>query len=476
MGRLLRCCCLLVALSAAPPTPAPAAPTAPPGYYVVPWATGVSAPTSITWGPDGWLYVTRFGGQVLALRDGDGNGQSDSTIVFTSGLVWPLGLAHHGGSVFVGSVGTLTKFTDTNGDHVADNAVVLTDDLPWGRHWTTDIAVGPDNLLYVGVGSETNRDMNVNPWASSVLRFHPVNGFVDRWATGFRNPYGLAFHADGSLFGTDNGAGADSLWNCDEAEDELNWIRPNGNYGFPACIGSGSCADVSEYCAPPPCGAGDCQQFGGCDGSMTAPTLILPPHSSSDGICFGRGFKGFDGNDLFIAQFGQFESVPDCFTAFGHKVVRTRLTKTGVVWHATAPVDFLTNIGQPLDVSVGPDSALYVAEYGAGTIWRVFRTTPGVGVPDEAPPPPVAMHFRLSPNPAAGPVHLEWTTPPTAPVTVFVADIGGRRVRELGSFAPDADIAWDRTDDRGRRVAPGLYLVSATGAHATAAARVMVVE
>ncbi|HEX7879819.1 MAG TPA: PQQ-dependent sugar dehydrogenase, partial [Candidatus Eisenbacteria bacterium] len=358
-------------------------------------------------------------------------------------------------------------------------SLVMSDDIPWGKHWTTDIAVGPDGLLYVGVGSETNRGVNSNPWASSVLRFHPVNGFVDRYATGFRNPYGLAFHTDGSLFGTDNGAGPDSLWNCDEAEDELNWIRPNGNYGFPACIASGSCGDVSASCTPPPCGAGDCQQFGGCDGSMTAPTLVLNPHSSSDGLCFGKGFKGFTGNDLFIAQFGQQESLPGCFTDFGHKVVRTRLTKSGVVWTAGPPQDFLTNIGRPLDVAVGPDSALYVADFAIGTIWRVFHTSTGVGVPDDdrlegkAPP---AMSFRMTPNPAPGAVRLEWSHRPTGAVNVFVSDISGRLVRDLGSFAPGVTIAWDGQDATGRRAAPGLYLVTASSGDVTAAGRVILVE
>ena len=75
---------------------------------------------------------------------------------------------------------------------------------------------------------------------------------------------------------------------------------------------------------------------------MTPPTLRLVPHSSSDGLCFGTGFTGFDGNDLFIAQFGQQESVGDCYGNFSHKNVRTRLSKTGVTWTAGPVTDFVT--------------------------------------------------------------------------------------------------------------------------------------
>ncbi|MDZ4803504.1 MAG: PQQ-dependent sugar dehydrogenase [Candidatus Eisenbacteria bacterium] len=467
---------LILVLTMVASSPAPAVPVAAPGYYVVPWATGIQHPTSIQWGPDGWLWVTRFEGQVLAMRDLDGVGGADTTVVFSSGLIWPLGLTHHQGSVFVTSVGTVTRYTDWNGDRVADTLVVLTDDIPWGKHWTTDIVVGPDNLLYVGVGSDSNRGLNTHPWASSVLRFHPTTGFVDVFATGFRNPYGLAFHAEGSLFGTDNGAAPDSAWNCDEAVDELNWIRPAGNFGFPWCHGDGDCADVSAQCTPAPCGAGDCQQLGGCDLSMTSPLLRLDPHGSSDGLCFGSGFTGFDGNDLFIAQFGQQESVEECFTNFGHKIVRTRLSKTGVTWNAGPVTDFVTGIARPLDVTVGPDGSLYICDFATSTIWRVFRTG-GVDVPDsERPPAAASMAFALSPNPASGFVRLVWTRAPEGPVSVTILDVGGRVVTTLGTFGPEESIRWDRLDAGGRRAAPGLYFVRARAGGVTASARVILVD
>lgn len=457
-------------------SPARGLPVAAPGYYVVPWATGIVHPTSIRWGPDGWLWVTRFEGQVLAMKDLDSAGGADTTVTFASGLIWPLGLTHHQGSVFVTSVGTITKFVDGNGDHVADSVTVITDDIPWGKHWTTEIVVGPDDLLYVGVGSNSNRGLNTNPWSSTILRFHPTNGFVDIFATGLRNPYGLAFHAGGSLFGTENGAGPDSAWNCDEAVDELNWIRPAGNYGFPYCHGDGDCADVSATCTPAPCGAGDCQQLGGCDLSMTPPTLKLDPHSSSNGLCFGAGFTGFDGNDLFIAQFGQQESVEECYSNFGHKIVRSRLSKNGVNWNAGPATDFVTGLARPLDVTVGPDGSLYVCDFVTSTIWRVVRTA-GVAVPEvERPNRTTPMAFALSPNPASSTVRLTWTEAPEGPVSVTILDVGGRLVADLGTFGPTDAIQWDRADAVGRRVAPGLYFVRARAGGTSASSRVILID
>jgi glucose/arabinose dehydrogenase len=64
-------------------------------------------------------------------------------------------------------------------------------------------------------------------------------------------------------------------------------------------------------------------------------------------------------------------------------VVRTQADQDRRDLDRRGAAGFLTNIGRPLDVAVGPDSALYVADFGTGTIWRVFHTSTEVGVPDE---------------------------------------------------------------------------------------------
>jgi glucose/arabinose dehydrogenase len=473
---------LTVLLAAAPPVAAQI--VTPPGYYALTWATGVPQPTSMTWGPDGWLYVTHLGGQVTAHRDQDGNGQADTTVVFSSGLVWPLGLCHFDGHVYVTSLTTLTRYTDLNGDRVADITTTLVDTIPSGRHWTTAVIPGPDSLLYVGVGSQRNLDVNSRPWASTVLRFEPDGTFVDIFAEGFRNPYDLVFHADGSLFGSENGAAPNAMvWNCDEAPDELNWIRPGRHYGFPYCHGVGDCADVSAECDPPPCGAGECQWMTGCDSTHTAPLVLLDPHSSSNGLVFGNGFTGYDGNDLFIAQFGQSEFPDSCFTSFGHKIVRVRLEKSDDDWTPALIEDFATGLNRPLDLAVGPDSALYVCDYALGSIIRIFKTQPG-GV-EEGPTGdgdpgvlPAALRLQAAPNPARRSVRFQFdgAAEPLRPARLLVFDAAGRRVADLGTLAAGAVREWNLEDAAGRRLAPGLYFVRAESAGRVATARLVVSE
>jgi hypothetical protein len=76
--------------------------------------------------------------------------------------------------------------------------------------------------------------------------------------------------------------------------------------------------------------------------------------------------------------------------------------------------------------------------------------------------------FRApDPNPARGPIHLRFFLPPTmggGHYEVDVFDVRGRQVRRLdaGGFGLESEertLDWDLTDDTGRRVSSGVYLI-----------------
>jgi len=86
----------------------------------------------------------------------------------------------------------------------------------------------------------------------------------------------------------------------------------------------------------------------------------------------------------------------------------------------------------------------------------------------DAPPPPLvssALSLRAPwPNPSRGPVSLALSLAHEADVDMVVMDAAGRRVRRLVSGAIAAGehaLSWDLTDERGRRVAAGVYFVRA---------------
>lgn len=78
-------------------------------------------------------------------------------------------------------------------------------------------------------------------------------------------------------------------------------------------------------------------------------------------------------------------------------------------------------------------------------------------------PRPVAGALSLTPNPSRGDVALRWSDAAAGvPVRLEVFSIDGRRVRSL-VFEGSSAVIWDRRDDRGALVRPGMYVVRAPG-------------
>lgn len=116
---------------------------------------------------------------------------------------------------------------------------VILDGLPSARnHNGGRIAFGPDNLLYVTVGDAGDPDsaQDLAALSGKILRLTADGGVPDGnpfpgspvYSYGHRNPQGLAWTSDGTLFATEFGQ---NTW------DELNVIEPGANYGWPEAEG-----------------------------------------------------------------------------------------------------------------------------------------------------------------------------------------------------------------------------------------------
>jgi glucose/arabinose dehydrogenase len=332
-----------VVRAAVSPPRTPADVTAPPGVRVSAWAKGLAAPTSLAFGPDGRLYVSELSGQVLALADRDGDGTAETRVTFTSGIDSPLGLAFYGSELYVGRRGGVTRLTDTNGDGVADRSVALIEGLPALRHQTDGLAFGPDGRLYIGQGSTSDRgETGVLSREASILVAERDGSGLRVFASGTRNPYDLAFlPGANTLFATDNGRDVPASG----VPDELNLIVDGGIYGWPDCWGAG----------------------GGSNCTGTQPPVVeLPVHGAAAGLAFYTGglFPEWR-NNAFVAFYGANSGDP----AIGRKVERIELVQSGGAWHGTVH-EFAAGFDRPLDVTVGSDGAIYVADFGSGFVYR----------------------------------------------------------------------------------------------------------
>ena len=226
----------------------PTASTAPAGSVgVSTLATGLEAPWSLAVLDGTTLVSERDSGRILEL-DADGVQREVGTIdgVQARGEGGLLGIAVHDGHLYACSTGTdenrlqRLALTGEPGSHGLGEAETLLDGIEAASvHNGGRIAFGPDGMLYVTVGDAGNaaaaQDRDSLP--GTILRLTPDGDIPSDnpfdgspvYSYGHRNPQGLAWDEDGTLYASEFGQ---DTW------DELNVIEPGGNYGWPEVEGA----------------------------------------------------------------------------------------------------------------------------------------------------------------------------------------------------------------------------------------------
>ncbi len=229
---------------------------------------GLEHPWDIAFADDGRMLVTERAGRVRVF----GGPEVGAPLIHTasvpdvraeleSGL---MGIAVDGTTVFVCA---------TRGDDPAnpaawrvdvlrsslgtDGSLASFEPLPIGpaqgapRHQGCAVEIGPDGHLWVTIGdanqpADANRAQDPLSLNGKVVRL-TIDGAVPAdapfasgaYSIGHRNPQGIAFGADGSVYAVEHGT---------DVNDEVNVIRPEANYGYPCVTGADDIGPIPDAC------------------------------------------------------------------------------------------------------------------------------------------------------------------------------------------------------------------------------------
>jgi glucose/arabinose dehydrogenase len=346
----------------------------PPGFEVTVYASGISTPRHMAFGPNGVLYVaTRHFDRVVAVP------RAGETVIVLQGLNGPHSLAFRGTDLYVAQDNGILLFRDaTPPDLIIRSEARRIADLPSdGGHGSRTIGVSPGGQLFATAGSSCNLCNEADPRRAAMMRYELDGSGGGVHARGLRNTVGFAWHpVTGELWGVENGA--DGLGE-DQPPEEINIIVAGGDYGWPDCDGNQRPVEWGPEARP-----GRCPQ-------TRAPEYNMTAHSAPLGISFYTGltFPQSYYNDALVAQHGSWNRNDPS----GAKVVRIRAASG----RASGEEDFLwgfydpatrTRSGRPVHAIAGPDGAVYVSDDLGGRIFRVAYTGPRIfpgGIVQRAP-------------------------------------------------------------------------------------------
>ena len=324
----------------------------------------------------GWImgrYLKRAGSavpsanRITLLRDTDGDGVADVRTVFLQGLNSPFGMALVGKDFYVANTDALLRFHYEEGATQITGAGEKIVDLPAGpinHHWTKNvIANASGTRLYVTVGSNSNvaeNGMEVEERRAAILEVDPATRQSRVFASGLRNPNGLAWHPDtGALWTVVNER--DLLGN-DLVPDYLTSVVDGGFYGWPYSY-FGQHVDERVKRQRPDLVA-----------RAIVPDYALGAHTASLGLAFYEGdlFPARYRGGAFIGQHGSWNRKPRS----GYKVIFVPFANGRP---SRNPEDILTGfvneegeaLGRPVGVAIDRAGALLVADDVGNTVWRV---------------------------------------------------------------------------------------------------------
>ncbi len=123
--------------------------TVPDGFQVGVYAQHIGTPVGLAIGPSGNLWIATEQGEILEVRSTTSGGAAGKTTVFAQDLPNPRGIAVSGNSVYVPVDDGIMRLTDTNGDGQADQREYVSKSVEPAPGPQGELAVSQSGDIYV---------------------------------------------------------------------------------------------------------------------------------------------------------------------------------------------------------------------------------------------------------------------------------------------------------------------------------------
>ncbi|MEZ5385353.1 MAG: c-type cytochrome [Prosthecobacter sp.] len=329
------------------------------------------------WSDEKGAHVKDSRDAIKILEDTDGDGKADKVTDFADGLNIPTGVLpwhkpEHKTGCIAWSIPNIWYFADTDGDDKADVREVLFGPLGYEKDthgMCSSFRLGLDGWGYATHGFNNTSHFKAKDGSTldlhsgNVFRFKPDGSRVEPWTWGQVNPFGLAWDRYGNLYSAD--CHSSPIYQLIRGAYYPSFGKPHDGLGF-------------------------------------APVMCEHSHGST-GIC---GIVYIDGG-VWGPEWDDHTFVGNVVTS---RVNHDKITFTGSTPKANEQPDFLTSDDpwfRPVDLQLGPDNALYIADFynkiighyevpldhpqrdkERGRIWRVVKTT---GVFNRLPSSPLEL-------------------------------------------------------------------------------------